>query len=93
MTHRPLPGRVAYRPLPTLANPPGRPTADIPPLWPNLSPATQAQIAQIVATLLRRMQAVTVPRPSPPVDGRATSELARILASLVVTLITEPAHA
>lgn len=58
MTHRPLPGRVAYRPLPTLANPPGRPTADIPPLWPNLSPATQAQIAQIVATLLRRMQAV-----------------------------------
>jgi hypothetical protein len=38
--------------LPTLANPPGRPTADIPPLWSNLSPATQAQIAQIVATLL-----------------------------------------
>jgi len=48
---------VAYRPLPTLANPPGRP-ADIPRLWPNLSTATQTQIAQILATLLRRMQAV-----------------------------------
>lgn len=58
MTHRPLPGRVAYRPMPTLANPPGRPTDDIPPLWPNLSTATQTQIAQILATLLRRMQAV-----------------------------------
>ncbi|MGY2933184.1 hypothetical protein ACVWZ6_002786 [Bradyrhizobium sp. GM6.1] len=51
-------GRVAYRPMPTLANPPGRPTDDIPPLWPNLSTATQTQIAQILATLLRRMQAV-----------------------------------
>jgi len=44
--------------MPTLANPPGRPTDDIPPLWPNLSTATQTQIAQILATLLRRMQAV-----------------------------------
>ena len=43
--------------MPTLANPPGRPTDDIPPLWPNLSTATQTQIAQILATLLRRMQA------------------------------------
>jgi hypothetical protein len=51
--------RVAYRPLPTLAiHPSGRPTADIPRLWPNLSTATQTQIAQILATLLRRMQAV-----------------------------------
>lgn len=58
MTHRPLLGRVAYRPLPTLANPPGHPTAGIPRLWPNLSTATQTQIAQILATLLRRMQAV-----------------------------------
>ena len=58
MTHRPLAGRVAYRPLPTLANPPDCPTAEIPRLWPNLSTATQAQIAQTFATLLRRMQAV-----------------------------------
>ncbi|MDF0582070.1 hypothetical protein [Bradyrhizobium yuanmingense] len=33
-------------------------SADIPRLWPNLSTATQTQIAQILATLLRRMQAV-----------------------------------
>ncbi len=53
MTHRPLPGRVAYRPLPTLANPSGRPTADIPRLWPNLPTATQTQIAQTIAALMR----------------------------------------
>jgi len=58
MTRRPLPGRVAYRALPTLANPPVRPTADIPRLWQNLSTATQIQIAQIIAMLLRRMQEV-----------------------------------
>lgn len=58
MTRRPLPGRAAYRPLPTLANPPGRPTADIPRLWPNLSTATQTQIAQAIAVLMRRMQAI-----------------------------------
>jgi len=58
MTHRPRPGRVAYRPLPTLANPHGRPTTDVPRLWPNLSTATQTQIAQTIAALLRRMQAV-----------------------------------
>lgn len=58
MTHRPLPGHVAYRPLPTLANPSGHPTADIPRLWPNLSTATQTQIAQTIAALMRRMQAI-----------------------------------
>lgn len=58
MTHRPLPGRVAYRPLPTLANPLGHPTAGIPRLWPNLSTAAQTQIAQTIAALMRRMQAI-----------------------------------
>ena len=58
MTYRPLPGRVAYRPLPKLVNPPSRPTADIPRLWPNLSTATQTQIAQTIAALMRRMQAI-----------------------------------
>lgn len=67
MTHRPLLGRVAYRPLPTSANPPGRPTAEIPRLWPNLSTATQTQIAQVLSTLLRRMQAV------PGTPGRGMS--------------------
>ena len=33
------------------------PMADIPRLWPNLSTETQTQIAQILAELLRRMQA------------------------------------
>jgi hypothetical protein len=32
--------------------------AGIPRLWPNLSTTTQTQIAQILATLVRRMQAV-----------------------------------
>jgi hypothetical protein len=41
-----------------LANPPGHPTADIPRLWPNLSTATQIQIAQTIAALMRRIQAV-----------------------------------
>ena len=58
MTPRPRPGRVAYRPLPKLANPLGRPAAHIPRLWPNLSTATQTQIAQTIAALMRRMQAI-----------------------------------
>jgi hypothetical protein len=41
-----------------LANPPGRPTADIPRLWPNLPTTTQTQIAQTIAALMRRMQAI-----------------------------------
>jgi hypothetical protein len=41
-----------------LANPPGRLKADIPRLWPNLSTATQTQIAQTIAALMRRMQAI-----------------------------------
>jgi len=32
--------------------------ADIPRLWPNLSTATQTQIAQAIAALMRRMQAI-----------------------------------
>jgi hypothetical protein len=52
MTHRPLAGRVAYRPLPPIVNPPGCPTAEIPRLWPNLSTATQTQIAQMIAALM-----------------------------------------
>jgi hypothetical protein len=49
-TTRPLPRRVASpASTPTPAHPP-RP-------WPNLSAATQAQIAQVLAALLRRMPA------------------------------------
>ena len=58
MDPRRLPGRVAYRPLPILANPPGRPVAGVPRLWPNLSTETQTQIAQILAALIRRVQAI-----------------------------------
>jgi hypothetical protein len=58
MAPRRLPGRVAYRPLPILANPPGRPVAGVPRLWPNLSTETQTQIAQILAALIRRVQAI-----------------------------------
>jgi hypothetical protein len=58
MDPQPLPGRVAYRPLPILANPHGRPVAGVPRLWPNLSTETQTQIAQILAALLRRVQAI-----------------------------------
>jgi hypothetical protein len=32
--------------------------ADVPRLWPNLSTATQTQIAQTIAALMRRMQAI-----------------------------------
>jgi hypothetical protein len=58
MDPRAPPGRVAYRPLPILANPHGRPVAGVPRLWPNLSTETQTQIAQILAALLRRVQAI-----------------------------------
>src|SRR5260370_6346109 len=58
MASRPLPGRVAYRPLPILANPHGHPVAGVPRLWPNLSTETQTQIAQILAALIRRAQAI-----------------------------------
>ena len=58
MDPRPPPGRVAYRPLPILANPHGRPVAGVPRLWPNLSTETQTQIAQILAALLRRVQGI-----------------------------------
>jgi hypothetical protein len=58
MDPRRLPGRVAYRPLPILANPPGHPVAGVPRLWPNLSTQTQTQIAQVLAALIRRVQAI-----------------------------------
>ena len=58
MDPQPLPGRVAYRPLPILANPHGRPVAGVPRLWPNLSTETQTQIAQILAALIRRVQTI-----------------------------------
>ncbi|UGY28061.1 hypothetical protein HU675_0047465 (plasmid) [Bradyrhizobium septentrionale] len=41
--------------------------ADIPRLWPNLSTATQTQIAQTIAALMRRMQAI------PGTPGRGLS--------------------
>jgi hypothetical protein len=36
---------------------------------------------------------LTAPRSPPTLDGPPTSEVVRILASLVVTLIAEPVHA
>jgi hypothetical protein len=47
---RPIPRRVA--------SPASTPTpARLPRPWPNLPPETQAQIAQVLAALLQRMQA------------------------------------
>jgi len=61
-----LPGRVAYPQLPVSSS---RPTAHAPRLWPNLPAEAQMQIAQIIAALMRRMQAI----PGTPVRemGRA----------------------
>jgi hypothetical protein len=53
-----LPGRVAYPHLPVLAISSSRPAARVPRLWPDLSAEAQMQIAQIIAALTRRMQAI-----------------------------------
>ena len=53
-----LPGRVAYPHLPVLASSPSRPVVHAKRLWPNLSTETQIQIAQVIAVLMQRMQAI-----------------------------------
>jgi len=60
-TTRPIPRRVASpASTPTPAHPP-RP-------WPNLPAETQAQIAHVLAALLRRMQADSAIEESPRAD-------------------------
>jgi hypothetical protein len=58
MVPQALPGRVASPPPPIPACPSGRLAARPPRLWPNLPAETQMQIAQMVAALMRRMQAI-----------------------------------
>ncbi len=53
-----LPGRVASPHLPVSARSFGRPATRPPRLWPNLSAEAQVQIAQIIAALMRRKQAI-----------------------------------
>jgi hypothetical protein len=60
-TTRPIPRRVA--------SPASMPTpARLPRPWPNLPAKTQAQIAQVLAALLRRMQANSAIEESPRAD-------------------------
>ena len=60
-TTRPIPRRVA--------SPASIPTpARLPRPWPNLPAKTQAQIAQVLAALLRRMQADSAIEESPRAD-------------------------
>jgi hypothetical protein len=54
-----LPGRVASSQLPVPASLSGRPARPLH-VWPNLSAEAQMQIAQIIAVLIRRMQAIPV---------------------------------
>lgn len=63
------PGRVAYPHLPVSAISPRHPVAHARRLWPNLSAETQMQIAQAIAVLMRRMQAI--PDTSARERGRA----------------------
>ena len=59
---RPLPRRVA--------SPASTPTpARLPRPWPNLPAETQAQIAHVLAALLRRMPANSAIEESPHADG------------------------
>jgi hypothetical protein len=59
MAPQALPGRVASPvPPPIPARTSSQLAARPPRLWPNLSAETQMQIAQMVAVLMRRMQAI-----------------------------------
>jgi hypothetical protein len=53
-----LPGRFAYPHLPVSASSSSRPAARAPRLWPDLPAEAQMQIAQVIAVLMRRMQAI-----------------------------------
>jgi hypothetical protein len=58
MDRQALPGGVASPHLPVLAKAFGRPATRPPRLWPKLSAEAQVQIAQAIAALIRRMQAI-----------------------------------
>jgi hypothetical protein len=60
-TTRPIPRRVASPAFMTTPAHPPRP-------WPNLPAETQAQIAHVLAALLRRMQADSAIEESPRAD-------------------------
>ena len=58
MDRQALPGRVAFPQLPVSASSSGQPATRPLRLWPGLSAEAQMQIAQIIAALMRRMQAI-----------------------------------